>query len=74
MASKGKNLRDLQERPINDLIIFALLGIESRGEVASFEKIVKECFSLFPQVFYLKGFAKWPDSRKLDRPLRNFTL
>jgi len=36
----------------------------------SFEKLVKECFNAFPEIFSLKNYPKWPDSRKLDRPLR----
>jgi len=39
-------------------------------EKVNFEKLVKECFKNFPEVFSLKNYPKWPDSRKLDRPLR----
>jgi hypothetical protein len=53
---------------INDLIIFSLYSMPS-GK-STFEKLVNECFKNFPEVFSLKSYPKWPDSRKLDRPLR----
>ena len=35
-----------------------------------FEELVKNCFKIFPDYFSLKNYPKWPDTRKLDRPLR----
>lgn len=67
---KAKNLGSLEGKPINDLIVFAIFKIESRGEKCTFARLVKECFTLFPGSFKLAGYAKWPDTRKLDRPLR----
>lgn len=54
---------------INDLILFVLYSFAD-GK-SSFERLVKECFSQFPQVFSLKDYPQLPDSRKLDRPLRD---
>jgi len=56
--------------PINSLILFCVFSVYSRKNNCSFEELTKECFELFPRVFCLKGISKWPDSRKLDRPLR----
>lgn len=55
---------------VNNLIIFCIYRVTERKEKCVFEKLVQECFFSFPEVF---GFAdlKWPDSRKLDRPLRS---
>ena len=50
----------------NDLIIFSLYSAKS----SSFEDLIKECFTLFPAVFSFSSISKWPDARKLDRPLR----
>lgn len=55
---------------INDLIIFAMYLINSGKKECKFEALVYKCFTLFPKVFALPGYPKWPDSRKLDRPLR----
>ncbi len=55
---------------INNLIIFSISRIEGRNEKCTFEGLVEECFCLFPKVFCLSDYSKWPDSRKLDRPLR----
>jgi hypothetical protein len=54
----------------NDLILFCIFSISGKKEKCSFEKLIQECFSSFPEVFSFPGIKKWPDSRKLDRPLR----
>lgn len=40
------------------------------NEQCSFERLVKECFTLFPETLKFERYPIWPDSRKLDRPLR----
>ncbi len=68
MAKKRSVDEELYRRvSINDLILFSIFSL--RGK-CSFETLVKECFTLFPKSFSLLEFPKWPDSRKLDRPLR----
>ena len=59
------------KQSINDLIIFAMGSIMNDKKECSFEELVKKCFILFPKMFDLSGFPKWPDTRKLDRPLRD---
>jgi len=56
---------------LNDLIIFAIHSITNKGRECSFEDLVNECFSLFPRSFSFLKYSQWPDSRKLDRPLRD---
>ena len=51
---------------INDLILYCVYNLEE----CTFEKLIKKCFDLFPNAFRFPGLSKWPDSRKLDRPLR----
>jgi len=36
----------------------------------TFEDLLKECFNLFSEKFSFPKYPNWPDSRKLDRPLR----
>lgn len=55
---------------INDLILFSIYSAAEKGEKCNFEDLVKECFVLFPRSFSFSKIQKWPDSRKLDRPLR----
>ena len=52
---------------INDLILFCLSNKRSSSD---FEDLVAECFRNFPKAFCFSKIKKWPDSRKLDRPLR----
>ncbi|KPJ57217.1 hypothetical protein AMJ49_01225 [Parcubacteria bacterium DG_74_2] len=55
---------------INELILLAIYSVVSNGKKCTFERLVKECFDLFPKTFSFSKYSKWPDSRKLDRPLR----
>jgi len=55
---------------INDLILFSIYSLAERKKECAFEELVKECFTLFPKSFSFIKFPKWPDSRKVDRPLR----
>ncbi len=55
---------------INDLILFSIyLAVGDDGKCV-FEKLVSQSFVLFPRRFSFPEISKWPDSRKLDRPLR----
>ncbi len=54
------------KQSINNLILFCLY---SSGKRSSFEKLVKECFSRFPERFSFPKIKKYPDSRKLDSSL-----
>jgi len=71
--SAKSRIRDEDRRNIgtvNDLILFCIHSIISNSEQCSFERLVKECFSLFPDTLKFPRYPIWPDSRKLDRPLR----
>jgi hypothetical protein len=63
-TSKNKNFS------VNDLILFCIHSVVLNGEQCSFERLVKECFTLFPETLKFARYPIWPDSRKLDRPLR----
>ena len=55
----------------NDLILFCIYSIILNNEQCSFDRLVKECFVLFPDSIKFNRYPVWPDSRKLDRPLRS---
>jgi len=55
---------------VNDLILFCIYSINLDNEKCSFERLVKECFTLFPETLKFSRYPIWPDARKLDRPLR----
>ena len=55
---------------LNNLILFSIYSVTAKKEKCEFERLIKECFTLFPKSFSLLKFPKWPDSRKLDRSLR----
>ena len=68
---KSFNITLYQKAGINDLILFSIYLITENQEKCTFERLIKECFTLFPQVFSFSKHPQWPDSRKLDRPLRD---
>lgn len=60
-----------KNKPINDLILFSIYLIIEKRKKCTFENLTKECFTLFPKVFGFSKHPEWPDSRKIDRPLRS---
>lgn len=56
--------------PMANLIIFGMMSILNRKEKCTFEKLVEECFELFPKSFSFGRHTNWPDSLKFDRNLR----
>jgi len=55
---------------ITDLILFGINSVIENEEKCTFERLIKECFTLFPKAFSFSQYSQWPDSLKLDRQLR----
>ena len=55
---------------VGDLILASLYLLGDEKEI-TFEKLLIQAFQAFPQKFNFNIQTKWPDSRKLDRPLRS---
>ncbi len=70
MAKEIKKGLAFSKASVNDLILFCIHSIISNSEQCSFDRLVKECFTLFPDTLKFTRYPIWPDSRKLDRPLR----
>ena len=45
--------------------------VRDASKKCSFEILVHQCFALFPKAFSFSKHTEWPDSRKLDRPIRS---
>ena len=56
---------------LEKLILFSVISILRKKEECTFERLVKECYTLFPESFKFYRYPQWPDSLKLDRPLRD---
>ncbi len=59
-----------QRIEIGKQIVFAIYSVNRNSEECSFERLVKECFTLFPKTFGFYRYPEWPDSLRLDRALR----
>ena len=68
---KGFTNRQIDRKiPINDLILLGIYLIEKEGRQCNFELLIEKCFKLSPESISFER-NKWPDSRKIDRPLRS---
>jgi len=50
---------------LTKLTIFAISTIENNGEECAYERVVKECFTLFPKRFSLQRYPEWPDGARI---------
>jgi len=72
VTSRGKNKEEINKKiPVTDVILFCIHAVILDGEQCNFERLIKECFTLFPDTLKFSRYPIWPDSRKLDRPLRS---
>lgn len=71
LTSNGVDEELYKRIPINRLILFSIYSVIESKDKCVFERLIKECFALFPKSFAFSNFPKWPDSRKLDRSLRS---
>ncbi len=53
------------EVSLTKLTIFAMSKIDESGEECAYERVVKECFSLFPKRFSLQRYSEWPDGTRV---------
>lgn len=54
-----------------EIVLFCLDSVLRRTKKkCTFGELIKECFRTHPALFALTDVPKWPDTLKLDRPLR----
>ena len=50
---------------LTKLTIFAISKIVENGEECAYERVVNECFTLFPKRFSFQRYPEWPDGARL---------
>ncbi len=72
MPKRAKSFEEelYKKAHITDLILFGINSVIENKEKCTLERLVKECFTLFPEIFGFSKYPQWPDSLKLDRQLR----
>jgi len=50
---------------LTKLNIFAISEIANNGEECAYERVVKECFTLFPKRFSFQRYPEWPDGTRV---------
>lgn len=53
--------------PLDELLVHAVRRISDAGEDCTFERLVYECFSLFPRKFGFERYSEWPDSARVNK-------
>jgi len=56
--------------PKSHLIVYGISSVMMQKEECTFERLIKECFTLFPKVFSMSRYPQWPDTLRFDRDLR----
>ena len=51
--------------PLTKLTILAISEIINNGEECAYERVVKECFDLFPKRFGFRRYPEWPDGSRI---------
>jgi len=71
MESKKKYFENVYTRiSKGGLILVSIYYVLEKEKVCTFERLIAECFTLFPKVFSFKRYPQWPDSLKFDRTIR----
>lgn len=52
---------------IDHLLTYAVALVKEKGEECTFERLVCECFTLFPQHFGMQRYTQWPDSLRVNK-------
>jgi hypothetical protein len=52
---------------LDQLVVFSAARIIESNEECTFERLVYECFTLFPEVFGLLRYPDWPDSARINK-------
>ena len=53
--------------PLDELLVYAVRRISDSGEDCTFERLVYECFTLFPRRFGFERYPQWPDSARVNK-------
>lgn len=52
---------------IDELLTYAVGQVTDTGEECTFERLVYECFHLFPEQFRMQRYPDWPDSVRVNK-------
>ena len=52
---------------LDSLVTYAVWSIQQNGEACTFERLVEECFRLFPNKFSMFGYPQWPDAARINK-------
>jgi hypothetical protein len=71
-SNKGKNIKtgSYESMGVDDLLIYSVRQILENDEECTLERLVYECFTLFPNKFGLSRYPEWPDSTRVYRSWR----
>ena len=56
-----------QSFSLDDLVVYCVRRILAGGEECTFERLVYESFTQFPETFGLQRYPQWPDSARINK-------
>ncbi|MCJ7804242.1 hypothetical protein MUP35_00705 [Patescibacteria group bacterium] len=56
---------------LEELILLGIQNTIEKKKKCSYGDLINELFSKYPGIFSIADYLKWPDTLKLDRPLRS---
>jgi hypothetical protein len=59
---------------VDQLVMYSAKKIVRNGEECTLERLIFECFTLFPKKFALSRYPQWPDSTRVYRSWRRCIL
>lgn len=65
--TRGKKASRSISHPLDDLVVYCVSEILAGGEECTFERLVYECFTKFPESFGLARYPEWPDSARVNK-------
>lgn len=51
----------------DDLLVAALASVETTSGRVTFERLVVQCFNMFPKKFELEGYPEWPNASVVNK-------
>ena len=67
MATAVRKRKESAATSIDELLAYAVGEVVATGEECTFERLVYECFSLFPNAFAMQRYPQWPDSVRVNK-------
>jgi hypothetical protein len=71
---QADNIEVYESLGVDSLLMHCVKKVLDNGEECTLERLIFECFTLFPKKFCLSRYPQWPDSTRIYRSWRRCRL